>query len=68
MRLIDANGGVCAMASTDYCESKEDCYLCGHGKKMREKLADYEEAEQFSRVLADTDTTGKVKEDAECKG
>jgi uncharacterized protein (UPF0335 family) len=43
---LTLNGGVCAMASTDYCESQEDCYLCGHGKKMRLKLAEYEAAER----------------------
>ena len=46
------------MASTDYCESQEDCYLCGHGKKMREKLAEYEDAEQFAHALAATEPKG----------
>ena len=43
------------MASTDYCESQEDCYQCEHGKKMRQKLAEYEaeyeDAEREGRVV-----------------
>ncbi len=34
--------GVCAMASTEFCEAQKDCIQCQHGKRMRLLLAEYE--------------------------
>lgn len=46
MEQLVLKDGVCAMASTDFCESQEDCYQCLHGKKIRLRLSYYEELQE----------------------
>ncbi len=43
MERLTIKPGICANASTEYCASQEDCYLCPHGKQMRFSLSDYED-------------------------
>lgn len=43
MERLTIKPGICANASTEFCESQEDCYSCPHGKEMRFRLSAYED-------------------------
>lgn len=43
MERLTMPKGICQMASTEYCLSHRDCYECGHGRKVFQTLAAYED-------------------------
>ncbi len=60
-KLVMTNG-VCAMASTEFCESQVDCCQCSHGQKIRSMLADYESLDiDFDRLreIAEDEVKGR---------
>lgn len=62
MERLTMSKGICQMASTEFCESQEDCYCCLHGREVFKCLAAYEDAMPLERAqeLAKAEKDGRM--------
>ena len=65
MERLTMYRGICQMASTEYCLSKRNCYECGHGRKVFQRLATYEDLgrtpEEMAAYIAELERLRDIK-------